>query len=426
METESAIDYYVLFQDLSKYAQRLNHSGESEQREGKGSVAQFLWCYIGKLTARQARGVQTKLDLEFKKKFVEECPWYMDLNELMIKGLKESQCPYGGRIVGRRQASSHVSQCETTKPDVVFLEYTSDQRLKMLQEKRVVARSPQGTEHFVVSKTKAIAPKIWRSFVHLLPFPTLTDMWHRIGCPTDVEPLQCTALVWCRETFWKETISLVGEKACPEEIELVFKSSLDDQKMTVSQREVLKKCVDVANSVREVDGCKDMNIENKYRLAQANIAAPLEVIVKNEEPIATIEGPDSPVVGTIEETNELLKTTNSLIEKGTTINKKGFDSLKPVTYKSLAELVPTLPPLNQEREDENWVTRTTAAKLTQEEVGTLKKQRQQGENLLVDGQEFGRDTKGRIWTKAGSGDSKKNLRKYFYLRETLSGQNISR
>ena len=270
-ETESAQDYYVLFQDLSKHAQRLNQSGESELREGKeGSAVQFLWCYIGKLTARQARGVEIKLDLEFTTRFENECPWYQELNERLIKTVRESNRSRSTTI-GHQQDVSQKYQGETTKPDVVFLKYTSAQRLQILQEKGLVARSDQGTEHFVVSKTKPIAPKIWRSFVQLFPLSTLTEIWHRVGCPTGVEPLRCTAVVWCRETFWNENISSVGPKMCPEEVEIVFKSSLDDQGMVASQREVLKKCVDVANRVREIEGCKDMNIENKYGLVQENI-----------------------------------------------------------------------------------------------------------------------------------------------------------
>ena len=392
-ETESAIDYYVLFQDLSKHARRLKHSGESELQVGKeDSAVQFLWCYIGKLTARQARGVKIKLDLEFKTKFEKACPWYMDLNESLIKEVKESQ-------------------------------------FQMLQEKGLVARSQQGTEHFVVSKTKAIAPIIWRSFVQLLPLPTLTDMWHRVGCPTDVEPLRCTAVVWCRETFWKEKISPVGQKMRPGEVELVFKSSLDDQEMTVSQREVLWKCVDTANRVRRADGGgKDTDIKkNKYRLVQENTAAappmlegqpsiiidenlieqievpmdepgvappifsaasgkptrsipladePNEVWVANEEPIAVR---DDGVVKAIEKTNELLAKQNSLIEKGTAVNKKGFASLKPIDVRSLTELIKTLPP-PAAGEDENWLSVQTVAQSTGESLDNRPvRQRQFGE-----------------------------------------------
>ena len=137
-------------------------------------------------------------------------------------------------------------------------------------------------------------------------------------------------------------------------------------------------------------------------------------------PLHTSESPASPLIEAVKENTEVGKKILAAVNKNTSVTDKGFQSLKPLSHQSLAALVPTLPPLNQEREDENWVSRTTAVKLTQEEVGTLKKQRQQGENVLLDGQEFGKDTKGRIWTKAGGG------RKYFYLKKTLSVQDISR
>jgi len=86
----------------------------------------------------------------------------------------------------------------------------------------LVARSPSGKKSLVVSKTNVSAdiPQSVRSFVQLLPLPTLTDIWHRVGCPTDVEPLRCTAIVWFRETLRKEKIALVGQKYCPEPVSL--------------------------------------------------------------------------------------------------------------------------------------------------------------------------------------------------------------
>ena len=42
---------------------------------------------------------------------------------------------------------------------------------------------------------------------------------------------------------------------------------------------------------------------------------------------------------TSEKTNELLEKQNRLIEKGTAVNKKGFNSLKPVSHQSLVEPV---------------------------------------------------------------------------------------
>ena len=507
-ETESAIDYYVLFQDLSKYAQQSNDGKE-------GGAVQFLWCSIGKLTGRQARGVEAKLDLEYKTRFEKESPWYLDLNELLMKGARESKYSGKSRIVGYRRAVSQESPCETTvgkflpgswelfeelcdespqnnsqlrqnkktssKPEMVFLELTPALRLQIQQKKGLVARSNQDTETFVVSKAEAIAPKIWRSFVQLLPLSVLTDIWHRVGCPSDVEPLRCTAVVWCRETFWNEAISLVGQKTCPEDVDLVFKSSLDEQEMTEPQREVLWKCVDVANRVRKTDGSKEMPTKKRqYKLAQANIAAtppmleeqpsiiidenlieqievpmdepgvappifiaasakrktpskksafddynesrppeePNEVWVANEEPIAVR---DDGVVKTLQKTNELLAKQNSLIEKGTAVNKKGFASLKPIDIRSLTELIKTLPP-PAAGEDENWLSAQTVAQSTGESVDNLKKQRSEdrgGKKITINDSEYGMDTEGRIWFKASD-------RVFLYYEATITGQDLSR
>jgi DNA-binding PadR family transcriptional regulator len=116
---------------------------------------------------------------------------------------------------------------------------------------------------------------------------------------------------------------------------------------------------------------------------------------------------------------ELLKKQNNLIEKGTAVNKKGFDSLKQKSHQSLAELVKTLPLLQQEREDENWVSLSTAETLTGEDKENLKKQRQRGANVLYEGLEYGKDTEGRIWCQPSK-------RKVFYLKKYLSGHNFSR
>ena len=267
-KTKSAIDYYVLFRDDSEHARQSNRNSSVSKPDECDDEASYLWCHIGKLTARQARGVQIKLNLEFKERFEQE---------------KNSRCT---NILEQIRADwSRLEQMRLLVQrglDLAAHELTPSQRPLMQQQKTgFVARSPSGKEKLVISK-KDVSALLFqcerlfqseRSFIQLLPLPTLIDIWHSIGCPTDVEPLRCTAIAWLRKTFPQKKVSVIGPKSCSDAVELVFKSSLDDQEMTASQREVLKKCVDVANSVREVDDCKDMNIENKYRLAQANIAA---------------------------------------------------------------------------------------------------------------------------------------------------------
>lgn len=209
-------------------------------------------------------------------------------------------------------------------------------------------------------------------------------------------------------------------------------------------QEALDTLVRIANAVRKASDCESKNVATQAKLLLAESTntdflpmtfaasgkgnpisalemyheqieqadAPADVFVKNKEPITTSESHDSPLVGVIKETNELLKKQNRLIEKGTTISKKGFGSLKPVDYQSLAELVKTLPPLKSESEDENWVARSTVSELTGEKTESLRQQRRRGETISFEYLLYGKDTEGRIWCKVSEG------RKVFYLKNS--------
>lgn len=141
---------------------------------------------------------------------------------------------------------------------------------------------------------------------------------------------------------------------------------------------------------------------------------PAEVIVKNKKPIAVR---DNQVV-------ELLKKLNSLVEKNTIVNKKGFDSLKPINHQSLAELVKTLPPLpGYEKENENWVLSKTAAAITGMRASYLGNLRRHSEKIPVpdDGIFYGQDKDGRIWFKVAEDNRERaSGKKIFYLKTSLS------
>ena len=51
-----------------------------------------------------------------------------------------------------------------------------------------------------------------------------------------------------------------------------FNQFIDRQDLTPVQQKTLKQCVDRANRVRELNGCKDKNIVNRYKSTQANVA----------------------------------------------------------------------------------------------------------------------------------------------------------
>jgi hypothetical protein len=136
-----------------------------------------------------------------------------------------------------------------------------------------------------------------------------------------------------------------------------------------------------------------------------------------------VEVPDNePVVRKDDRIIELLKKQNRMIEKSTAANRKGFDSLRPISHQSLAELVKNLPPLPQfEQEDENWVSEETLIKHTGEKTDTLRKQRNRGESYPVQDEWllYGRDNENRIWCKCI-----KTRKKPFYLKKSLPGQSL--
>ena len=77
---------------------------------------------------------------------------------------------------------------------------------------------------------------------------------------------------------------------------------------------------------------------------------------------------------------ELLQKQNSLIEKSTDVNRKGFNSLKTIDHLSFIERIKKLPPPPQfEQEDENWISEETLIKHTGEKADTLKHQRSRGD-----------------------------------------------
>ena len=166
------------------------------------------------------------------------------------------------------------------------------------------------------------------------------------------------------------------------------------------QKKALDIALNLANQIRTADGCGDKNIDVGKTVAMVQADKPLDV--RDEE-----------VVAAIKETNALLKKQNSLIKENTAVTKKGLPPTEPPEHQSLAELVKTLPPLKYGREDENWVSLSTAATHTGETTDNLRKQRQRGENVFFEGLEYGRDTEKRIWFGMSQ-------RKVFYLKKTLS------
>jgi len=247
-----------------------------------------------------------------------------------------------------------------------------------------------------------------------------------------------------------------------------FEIFIRDQQLGFEQCQALNNCISFVNKVRTPKGCADKDVPNvtgqeiRVDLLSWESASTLEELsrvagieptgefdtegwiaayfqkigfastVQDFESVAAVmfgsvpAGKSAENVVKEEMINipdvviELLKKTNTLIEKNTIVTKKGFESLKPVDHQSFAELVKTLPLLRMEKEDENWILATTVKKHTGETLESLKKQRQRGEIYPYEGVIYGRDTEERIWCQVSKS------RKVFYLASHISGQAVSR
>ena len=113
--------------------------------------------------------------------------------------------------------------------------------------------------------------KMSRSFVELISSTTLRDIWRRYGF-IETNMLWRMAAVWFNEQqngkFVTSEIEYSEYRPSPEEAEEKFKSVLDSQEyflaLTERQMNVLDKCVNTINNIRECHGCADRNIENRY------------------------------------------------------------------------------------------------------------------------------------------------------------------
>lgn len=157
-----------------------------------GDMASYAWADVGKLTGLQAKIVRTKLAQEFDELF-------------------------------EKEARDNGWRCSDMNAP-----YRSSRPLKI--------------------------PRKDRSFVELLSLPTLRDIWQHVDHDSSTCLLELTAVIWNAKTFGsKYELWVSGEGFSQEEIELFFKSSIADQKLTPCQQEILKKCADIASRVRETD-----------------------------------------------------------------------------------------------------------------------------------------------------------------------------
>jgi hypothetical protein len=259
---ESAMEYYALFRDVSEPASHGTLASAHRRHDLLiGDTAAYVWRCVGELTSSQAKIVQAKIDLIYEEKFEKE------YHTALVR-------QFEGKIINPKRQSVPVISHEHSDYEDRVLPETEEERQQVLG--KLFSRSLHGAPK-ISFHSKPNVPKFSqkrRSFVRLLPLSILTDIWQRVGCAPNMEPLRHTAAVWYLETLHGSEIFVHGQKFSSEESEIAFKSSLDDQELSDFQREVLGKCDEIAKRVGGVVVCGNLNIPNKNEAATRRTANP--------------------------------------------------------------------------------------------------------------------------------------------------------
>ena len=229
-ETESRIDYYILFRDAT-VPTPFNRKERNKQREVLlTDEATYVWGYVGELGESQAKSVQKCLVLEFKK----EC-------------------------VGNPEPST-VTRVIT---------YNAVEQLAFIKNRCVI-------------DIKENLEKRHGSFVALISLETLMAMWRRFGYCQPMNLLRRTMEIWVVKVLEAHKIFTSEQKLSPEDTETEFKSTILDEEtyiptLTLRQLEVLGKCVDIVNSIRTPGSFGEECFVNKYKEAMKGIAPEYDV-----------------------------------------------------------------------------------------------------------------------------------------------------
>jgi hypothetical protein len=275
-----AIDHYILFRDTNDptpidYAKRLR------QRDLLiGDNSSFVWGYVGELTRPQAKTVQIRFDFEFEEGFEEgfkkehnSSAASEDTGEIMIMPNKPGALDFLVQLSPDLEFLAHAPLDQFVK----IQPKTKEEEQRILAElmPRAAGSAPDFCSRYVPNVLRS--SKADRSFVELLPLYTLEDIWQRVGYDPNMDVLRHTAAVWFCETLCGSTFNSSGGGCSPEETELIFRSSIDEQifQITLRQRVAMEKSVGIVNSIREAEGNKDRNLENKYRVAVSGGAVPV-------------------------------------------------------------------------------------------------------------------------------------------------------
>jgi len=227
MEIQADTDYYVLFRDVSAPQSRIIGTPIGARQQHSAllccDTASYVWGYVGTLNGCQAKIVREIIDSEFDDKF-------------NIEALENGWVCEGIRNAANPAVRAYV-------PTYV-----------------------RGVYHSKV-------PKKDRSYIELLPLPTLKDIWQRFVYAPSMCVLEHTAGIWVMETSWETQYELSTNEEIfnPAETELLFQSSIAGQKLTPFQQGVLARCGDIAKNAQDAGGKKD---ESTKMVVDASMSQP--------------------------------------------------------------------------------------------------------------------------------------------------------
>ena len=216
-KTGATQDYYILFRDATVPTPLTRKERDKQREVLLGDTATYVWGYVGELGKSQAESALKRLVLEFEEK-----------------------------CVGKPESSAITR----------VITYNAVEQLALIK-KRCVIDNKENLE------------KRQGSFVALVSLETLLDMWRRFGYCQPMNLLRRTMEIWVVKVLEANKIFTSEQKLRSAKIKNEFKSTIFDDEtyiptLTLRQREVLGKCLDIVNGIRAESGCEGKNIKNKY------------------------------------------------------------------------------------------------------------------------------------------------------------------
>jgi hypothetical protein len=247
----------------------------------------YVWGYAGKLNKSQSKVVQTRLSLAFADRFYE---WWEDSGG-------SSATPYGfefGFKIADRKPGT-LDCLARLSPDLEFLSYVSPLYHNfMFYPKRSETSEVFTTLRFLPEQDnpgfywyrhRLEVSKTHMSFVKLLSWKEIMVGWDHAEYCSGMDILRHTAATWVIYGTLRNGFKMKLKRDAPlgqDIMKEIFQMLVQDDKEYIPslkflQLVVLGECVDIVNSIRKADGCRDKNIDNVY-----------EVIIKRREQIPRI------------------------------------------------------------------------------------------------------------------------------------------